>query len=141
MKRIPHLIILLVIALSVKFYGCEQEDLDYVIDCDNCLEVMPDSADLIVSVTINDENPFVLLTFYRGNYEDGEVDFVDTTYTEERLLYSKVGVEYSVKATYMKNGAPVVAVDGDKLRIVDGQGDCYPPCYFIRGGTLDVRLK
>jgi len=102
---------------------------------------MPDSADLIVYVTINDENPFVPLTYYLGDYEDGVIDFVDTTYTEERFLYSKVGVEYSVKATYVKAGQTVVAVDGDKLRIIDGQGDCYPPCYFIRGGTLDVRLK
>jgi hypothetical protein len=141
MKRIAHFLVMLIIGLSVQFFSCEQEDLDYNIDCDNCLEVMPDSADLIVYVTINDENPFVPLTYYLGDYEDGVIDFVDTTYTEERFLYSKVGVEYSVKATYVKAGQTVVAVDGDKLRIIDGQGDCYPPCYFIRGGTLDVRLK
>jgi hypothetical protein len=132
---------LLLLALCFNFSGCEQEDLAFITDCDNCLDAIPDSADLIVSVTINEENPFVPLTFYIGDYEDGIIDFIDTTRTEERLLYSEVGVEYSVKATYRKDGETVIAVDGDRLRIVDGSGDCYPPCYFIRGGTLDVRLK
>lgn len=141
MKRITQILLLLTLLFAAKFYGCEQEDLDYVIDCDNCLEEKPDSADLIISVTINDENPYVPLTFYVGDYEDGVIDFEDTTYTEERYLYSKVGVEYSVKATYQVGGETVFAVDGDKLRIINGEGDCYPPCYFIRGGTLDVRLK
>ena len=141
MKIVTKLLVLILLAFAVNFSGCEQEDLALNIDCDNCLESVPDSADLIVNVTINDENPYVLLTYYVGDYEDGNIDFTDTTYTEERLHYSKVDVEYSVKATYQKNGKTVIAIDGDRLRVVDGSGDCYPPCYFIRGGTLDVRLK
>jgi hypothetical protein len=144
MKKIPiisKILLLLILAFSIKFSGCQQEDLDFIVDCDNCLEFKPDSADLIVYVTINDENPFVPLVYYIGNYEDGIIDYRDTARTEEIFLYSKIGVDYTVKATYTKNGKPIVAVDEDKLRIVDGQGDCYSPCYFIRGGTLDVRLK
>ena len=141
MKIATKLLVLILLAFAVNFSGCEQEDLALNIDCDNCLESVPDSDDLIVNVTINDENPYVLLTYYVGDYEDGNIDFTDTTYTEERLHYSEVGVEYSVKATYQKNGKTVIAIDGDRLRVVDGSGDCYPPCYFIRGGTLDVRLK
>jgi hypothetical protein len=141
MKSFIKLTIFILLVFSINFSGCEQEDLAFNIDCDNCLDAIPDSADLIVRVTINGENPFVPLTYYVGDYEDGVVDFIDTTWTEERLLLSKVGVEYSVKATYKVDGAPVIAIDGDRLRVVDGSADCYPPCYFIRGGTLDVRLK
>ena len=141
MKTITKLLFITILAFAVNFSGCEQEDLALNIDCDNCLESFPDSADLVINVTINDENPFVPLTFYVGDYEDGNIDFTDTTYTEERFLYSKVGVNYSVKATYLKDGETVIAIDGDRIRVVDGSGDCYPPCYFIRGGTLDVRLK
>ena len=141
MKTITKLLFILLLAFAVNFSGCEQEDLALNIDCDNCIEFFPDSADLVINVTINDENPFVPLTFYVGDYEDGNIDYRDTTDTEERFLYSKVGVNYSVKATYQKDGETVIAIDGDRLRVVDGSGDCYPPCYFIRGGTLDVRLK
>jgi uncharacterized lipoprotein YehR (DUF1307 family) len=141
MKNIIKFIVLLTLVLSFNISGCEQEDLAFNIDCDNCLETIPDSADLIINVTINDENPFVPLTFYVGDYEDGIIDFIDTTRTEKRFHFSEVGTEYSVKATYQKDGETVIAIDGDKLRVVDGSGDCYPPCYFIRGGTLDVRLK
>lgn len=141
MKSLIKLTILLLLVFSFNFSGCEQEDLAFNIDCDNCLDAIPDSADLIVRVTINGENPFVPLTYYIGDYEEGIIDFIDTTWTEERLLFSKVGVDYSVKAKYKRDGKPVIAIDGDRLRTVDGSGDCYPPCYFIRGGTLDVRLK
>ena len=141
MKTITKLLLIITLVFAFNFSGCEQEDLALNIDCDNCLEFFPDSADLVINVTINDENPFVPLTFYVGDYEDGNIDYTDTTYTEERFLYSKVGVNYSVKATYQKDGETVIAIDGDRLRVVDGSGDCYPPCYFIRGGTLDVRLK
>lgn len=141
MKTITKLLILLLLIFAFNFSGCEQEDLTLIIDCDNCLESFPDSADLVINVTINDENPFVPLTYYVGDYEDGNIDYIDTTYTEERFLYSKVDVNYSVKATYQKDGETVIAIDGDRLRVVDGSGDCTPPCYFIRGGTLDVRLK
>src|SRR6056297_2827906 len=141
MKTITILLLIITLVFAFNFSGCEQEDLALNIDCDNCLEFFPDSADLVINVTINDENPFVPLTFYVGDYEDGNIDYTDTTYTEERFLYSKVGVNYSVKATYQKDGETVIAIDGDRLRVVDGSGDCYPPCYFIRGGTLDVRLK
>ena len=141
MKTITKLLLIITLVFAFNFSGCEQEDLALNIDCDNCLEFFPDSADLVINVTINDENPFVPLTFYVGDYEDGNIDFIDTTYTEERFLYSKVGVNYSVKATYQKDGETVIAIDGDRIRVVDGSGDCYPPCYFIRGGTFDVRLK
>ncbi|MEX0986214.1 MAG: hypothetical protein WD052_01970 [Bacteroidales bacterium] len=140
-KYITRLVLFLLLIISVKFSGCEQEDLNFYIDCDYCLEFIPDSADLFVYVTIDDENPFVPLTFYKGDYEDGVIDYVDTTWTEEFLLLSEVGVEYAVKATYQKDGVPVIAIDGDKLQVVNGAGDCYSPCYYIRAGTLDVRLK
>lgn len=141
MKYISSLILIIVFMVSIKITGCEQEDLDFYIDCNDCLTQAPDSSNLLVFVTINDENPSVPLVFYRGDYEDNVVDWIDTTYNDTLKLYSEIGIKYSVKATYMKDGEVIVAVDGDKLSVVDGEGECYPPCYVIRGGTLDLRLK
>ncbi len=141
MKYISSLLLIIIIGVILKTTGCQQEDLDFYFDCYDCLEEPPVSSNLIVVVTINEENPFVPLVFYRGDIEDNVVDWIDTTYNDTLYLYSEVGLKYSVKATYLQDGEPLVAVDGDKLRVVDGEGECYPPCYVIRGGTLDVRLK
>jgi len=142
MKLKTGIVLLGISLLTFNSTGCEQEDLDFYIDCDFCLEEIPEYDTLWITVTINDENPFVPLVLYLGDIEEGVVDFRDTTYTETRgIPASKVGQDYSIKATYMVDGAPVVAIDGDKMRIVDGEGECSPPCYYIRGGTLDVSLK
>jgi hypothetical protein len=69
------------------------------------------------------------------------VDYRDTARTEELFLYSEVGAEYAVMATYQKDGETIYVVDGDKLRVVNGEGECHPPCYYIRSGTLDLTLK
>jgi hypothetical protein len=144
MKKINILskaLLAMILVLAIKMTGCEQEDLDFYIDCDFCLETVPDSADLIVTVTINAENPYVPLTFYKGDYEQGVVDYRDTARTEELFLFSEVGTDYAVMATYQQDGKTIYVVDGDRMRVVNGEGECYPPCYYIRGGTLDLSLK
>lgn len=140
-KHISSIILIVILAVSIKISGCEQEDLDFYIDCDDCMAAAPDSADLIVYLTINEENPFVPLVFYRGDYEDNVIDYIDTAFNDTLWLYSEMGINYSVKATYLKDGKPLIAIDGDKLRVVDGEGECNSPCFVRRGGTLDLKLK
>jgi hypothetical protein len=139
--RVSKIILIFLLIASVKFAGCEQEDLNFFVDCDYCLDVIPKYDTLWVSVTINDENPFVLLEFFIGNYDDGIEDWTDTAFVEEFWLESEVDVKYSVKATYLKDNKPYIAIDGDKLKVVNGEDECYSPCYYLRGGTLDVRIK
>ncbi|MCF8224871.1 MAG: hypothetical protein K9J30_03215 [Bacteroidales bacterium] len=144
MKRITHktwTILFAFLMFSLNFSSCEQEDLNFYIDCDYCLDSIPLFDTLYVSVTINEENPFVPLVFYIGDTEEGNEDRIDTASHENFWLVSEVGVKYSVKATYKKGDETVFAIDGDKISVVDGEGECYPPCYYVRGGTLDVRLK
>jgi hypothetical protein len=140
-SNILKLLTWIFIFTAVHFSACEQEDLDFYIDCDYCLEEIPVVDTIWVSLTINDENPRVPLEFYFGDYEDGEIDWIDTATEENFWLISDIGVEYSVKASYFVDGEPVVAIDGDKLQVVNGEGECYAPCYYTRGGTMDVRLK
>jgi hypothetical protein len=134
------IILLIILILSVKFSGCEQEDLDFYIDCDYCMDSIPLYDTLRVLVTINEENPSVPLKIYLGDYDNGTTDWVDTAYSEEFWLVSEVDVEYSVKASYKRGEQTIIAVDGDKIKAVNGEEDCYSPCYYVRAGTLDVRL-
>jgi len=122
------------------FLGCESEDWGFQVDCNDCYGYMPDSANLIIYVTIDTENDSVPLTFYRGDYEDEEIDWQDTATSEEFYLYSEMNREYTVAAEYKSGGKTIIAFDKDEMFLYDGASECGSPCYIVKGGILDVKL-
>jgi hypothetical protein len=122
-------------------FSCEQNPFVFDVNCDECYFNEPDSADLIVDITINEENPFVPLIFYRGEADDNNIEWIDTAYTETLYLYSPVNEYYSIKAFYKSGDQTLIAVDGDKLRTSRVSDVCDYDCWVIRGGILDIRLK
>jgi hypothetical protein len=130
----------LLVLLSGKFISCEPEDLMFQVDCADCYGYKPDSANLIIHLSINAENDSVPLTFYRGNFEDGEIDWQDTATTEDFYLYSKINSYYTVRATYRSGSRIIEAFDGDKMTLYDGGDECGSPCYIVKGGIFDLRL-
>jgi hypothetical protein len=133
-------VLALFILLSGKFTACEPEDWMLQIDCGECFGYKPDSANLIVNLTINAENDSVPLTFYLGNYEDGVVDWQDTATTEEFYLYSKMNSRYTVRATYRSGNLTIEAFDSDKMTIYNANEECGAYCYIIKGGIFDLQL-
>ena len=125
---------------SAHFSGCEPEDWLIEVNCSDCYGVAPDSAKLIVYVTINALYDSVPLTFYRGSYEEGVIDWLDTATTEEFLLFSEMEQEYTVKATYRSGSETIIAFDGDRMTLYDAAAECGSPCYIVKGGIFDVRL-
>ncbi len=130
----------LLILLSGKFTSCEPEDWMLDVNCADCYGYRPDSADLIIHLSIDAENDSVPLTFYRGNYEDGEIDWQDTATTEDFYLYSKINSYYTVRATYRSGSRIIEAFDGDKMTLYNAGDECGSPCYIVKGGIFDVRL-
>ena len=128
------------LVVSGNFMACETEDWVLVVDCADCYNYMPDSADLVIHVTIDAENDSVPLTFYRGNYEDGIIDWQDTATTEEFYLYSEMEREYSVRATYASGNQTIMAFDGDEMFLQNAGDECGSPCYIVKGGIFDLRL-
>jgi hypothetical protein len=127
--------------------SCEPEDWLLDVDCDNdCFGFRPDSASLIVYVTLNAENDSVPLTFYRGDI-NGEIDWQDTATAsnvsngEEFFLLSRIGTTYTVEATYRSGERTIIAIDSDDMSVSDYGEDCGDPCYVVRGGILDLRLR
>ena len=110
------------------------------VNCNDCYGSKPDSANLIVYLTIDAENDSVPLTFYRGNYEDGEIDWQDTATTNEFYLYSKMEKKYTVRAIYRSGDRIIEAFDKDEMQINNAEGECGSPCYIIKGGIFDLRL-
>ena len=126
--------------LSGNFIGCEPEDWILTVDCNDCYGYEPDSASLIVYLSINAENDSVPLTFYKGAFEEGNIDWLDTATTEELYLKSEINTEYTVVATYRSGNKTIKAIDGDKMRLYNAADECGSPCYIIKGGIFDVRL-
>lgn len=126
--------------LAGNFAGCEPEDWILAVDCGECFDHKPDSAALIVYLSINEENPAVPLTIFRGN-ADGEVDWRDTATSEEFYLEAAIWKEYTVRAEYLSGSKPVVAYDSDKMTLKDYGEDCGDPCYVIKGGIFNLQLR
>ena len=140
-KLMKRYIPLIVIFLLVLAFSCEQDPFVFDVNCDECFFYEPDSADLIVDLTINEENPYVPLVFYRGEIEEENIEWIDTAYSETLYLYSPVGENYSIKAFYKSGTQTIIAVDGDKMTTSRVSDVCDYDCWVVRGGILDVRLK
>lgn len=137
------LLYLLLILIHMIGTGCEREVPSKLqaVDCYDCFEVRPDSGKLIVTVTINDENPFVPLVIYKGNIDDENFEFVDTTYSEEYWVRVPVNNYYSIAAEYKSGDKTIFAVDGDDFKIKYTDSDCNYPCYYYYGGYYDIQLR
>ena len=135
------LAVICLVLVTGKFTACEPEDWMLTINCADCLEFKPDSADLIINLTINAENDSVPLTFYLGDYEDGVIDWQDTATTEEFYLYSKINSTYTVRATYRSGNKTIEAFDSDKITLYNADAECGPTCYIVKGGIFDLTLE
>jgi hypothetical protein len=131
----------LLVLVSGKFTACEPENWMLSIDCGDCYGYAPDSANLIINLTINAENDSVPLTFYRGDYEEGVIDWQDTATTEEFYLYSKMNSSYTVRATYRSGDKTIEAFDADNMELYNAHEECGSPCYIVKGGIFDVALQ
>jgi hypothetical protein len=138
--HIKLLALAMLVLVSGKFTACEPEDWMLSVDCADCYGYAPDSANLIVRLSINAENDSVPLTFYLGPYEDGIIDWQDTATTEEFYLYSKINSSYTVRATYRSGERIIEAFDEDDMTLYNANEECGSPCYIVKGGILELQL-
>ena len=134
-----RLVILGLFLLGGHFTSCEPEDWLLEVDCYECFDFRPDSAVVIVYLSIDTENPEVPLTFYRGD-AGGELEWQDTAFENEFRLPVAVGPEYTVKAQYRREGKIIEAFDSDDMVLKDYGESCGDPCYILKGGIFDLRL-
>jgi len=111
-----------------------------IVDCDECFSIEPDSADLIIYLTINNDHPEVPLVVYKGNIEN-DTDWVDTAVTSPYYLYSKIDEFYSVRAEYKVGDKTIYVVDGDEIKAKHVSESCDVECWVITDGELNVELK
>ena len=135
-----YFIYLLIAGIFLAAGSCEGLT-NIIVDCDECESYEIDSANLLIYVTLNAENPYVPIVLYRGDVEEGSVDYVDTAWESTHKIYSAMDQFYSVTAEYKVGDRTVIAVDGDKMKIRNEDEACGSPCWIVRGGYFRVELK
>jgi hypothetical protein len=125
------------------FLSCERFEPVNIggVDCYECYNPKPEWVILNIKVTINDQNQKVPLIIYKGNVEDGNVDWYDTTGKSDFWVEVKPDQYYSVKAEYKDGNKTIFAIDGDKIKLKYSEDSCDEPCYYSTGGYIDVQLK
>ena len=132
------LLLLVILAVSI---SCD-EYLGGTVDCSECWDPEPDSADLIVDLTYNlgviDTVPLII---YNGSVEEDSIEWVDTAYGPEFRLYVAVDRYYSVRAEYTIGDKKIIAIDGGKILAKHVTESCDYECWVITKGILNVELK
>lgn len=138
-KRI--LILVFLLYSSMFFPSCEDQysectEDDYA----DCNTIEPNEAEIVVYVTINEENRKVLLTIYDGKIDDNKIIAYDTAYEEEHFYWLRLGNYYSVTAKYKSGDKVIYAVDGNEM-YKESRRLCDSTCWDIEGGIYDLKLK
>jgi hypothetical protein len=139
--KVKHYIKALLVFMLLTMAGSCNEYLGLTVNCDDCWGYRPDSADLIINLTINNSHPEVPIVVYRGHIEGGQVDWVDTARQTPYYLYSAIDQYYSVTAEYKVDGKTIMAVDGDEMKTKDASSSCEFECWIVVDGELKVDLK
>jgi hypothetical protein len=135
-----RLLVILTIILAL-YISCDEKLYTGNVDCSECYAPKPDSVDLIINLTINDEFTAVPLVIYKGDVEDGKIEYIDTAYESPYYLYVPVDARYSVKGEYARGNKKLFAVDGTNLKVLLVNYACDAECYVIENETLDIRIK
>ncbi|MFO7879043.1 MAG: hypothetical protein ACQES0_06230 [Bacteroidota bacterium] len=138
--------IVLMICLSCGIFlfltTCETDYVDYDnINCDECYVEKPGLSYLKINFSTN-VNDTVWFEVYRGYVDDSMLEWKGWA-TESPLYLYQTPVDnlYSVKATYLKDGASISVIDADELETHLIKNYCDEDCYIITGGVYNVELE
>jgi hypothetical protein len=111
------------------------------VNCSECYFPKPDSAYITIKFTVNGdfkEIPFVL---YRGDFEDNEIDWIDTSYAATKDIWVRTDQKYSVKAKYIKGDKTLYAIDEGKIKVLHVTDACHEECYVMEDKTINVEIR
>ena len=134
---------ILIYLLTLFLYGCEREEPASFssVDCSDCYQDKPEWGPINVLLTINEENPYVPLIIYRGDIENNDIEYIDTSISTNYWVDVPVNKYYSIAAKYLSGEDTIYVVDGDDIKVKYTETDCDLPCYYFKGGYMDARLK
>ena len=119
-------------------FFCSTQDDDCTSASGDCLYSEPEYGDLAITLTINEENPQIILNIYWGDYENEQLIISDTL-SVENVIYTLPLGEYSGTVLYKEGDDLILAVDGDNIS-TDQEDTCEGDCWTLNDGELDLTL-
>jgi hypothetical protein len=140
-----YIVIFSVIVIILCLFSCKEKIFTGDVNCDECYDPKPDSVDLKIYTTLNDQFEEVPFLLYKGNIDNGTLidtfyNYVDSLGIEHNQVYVKADAEYSAKAIYKTNERTVFVVDGTKQQLKKVTSTCDNTCWVIEGNQLYLEL-
>lgn len=111
------------------------------VDCYDCYQEFPDSADLIIDLMIDDDNPNVNIFVYSGKVDASPVIWEMNVDTSTVYVYVPINAYYSVKAVYNYKGDIISVIDGGMCEAKLVTEYCDEDCWYVIGGEYNVKLR
>lgn len=128
----------IIILITAVFHTACDPDLNSL-DCDTCVEYIPEEGKVLVDFTINEENPEVIYHVYLGDEVGEDTLFTDTARTTTETLFLETELHYSFEAIYQDGSKAIHAFDGGETKVAEIECD-EEPCYYARVLSVDLRL-
>jgi hypothetical protein len=111
------------------------------VNCSDCYTPKPDSAYLSINFTINAEFKEIPFVLYRGDYEDNQIDWVDTSYASTKKIWVKTDQKYSVKAKYRKGDKTLYAIGKGIVKVLLVTDACDQECYVFKADAVNLEIR
>jgi hypothetical protein len=129
------------LSICLVFISCKEKLFTGDVNCSDCYNPKPDSAYMTIKFTINKDYQEVPFVLYRGDFEDNQVDWIDTSRTASKDVWVRTNQKYSVKAKYSKGDKILYAIDGGQVKALLVTGTCDQDCYVIKGKSLNLEIR
>jgi len=131
----------LILSLALFFTSCQDKIFTGTVNCDECYSPEPDSVQLILHITLNNQFSSVPVVLYKGNIDNGIlIDTFDCNKDPVNDIWVKANSTYSAKAIYGCVNDTIMVVDGTKQQLKKVTGQCNSDCWVIEGNDLYLKL-
>jgi hypothetical protein len=131
----------ILLSICLVFISCKEKLFTGDVNCSDCYSPKPDSAYMTIKFTINKDYKEVPFILYRGDFEDNQVDWIDTSHTSTKDVWVRTNQKYSVKAKYSKGDKTLYAIDGGQVKVLLVTDACDQDCYVIKGKSLNLEIR
>lgn len=142
-EKMRRIITIILFISTVLLFSCEE--LDSIVQCQECVYDEPQAAELRIKTGSTDwiiygSKP-VVIRIYEGNLEDDILMASFTTTSDVTSYTVSLNKKYTVTATYKLGDNTYIAVDSVVPGVKYIKNQCDEPCYYVYGRTLNLRLK